>query len=80
MGRRKNNVPGVSQRVTSLVNGEHRRQPVHRRSAGLAGRVREIDCMVADIQAEIEMLQWERTHLGVVRGEVAGMKAKAACL
>lgn len=75
MGRRKNNVPGVSQRLTSLVYREPRQQPVHRRSAGLAGRVREIDCMVADIQAEIQMLQRERTHLGVVREEVAGMKA-----
>ncbi|GKS63944.1 hypothetical protein YTPLAS72_12480 [Nitrospira sp.] len=76
MGRRKNNMPGVPQALMSLVNGKNRRQPVHRRPAGLASRVREIDCVLADIQAEIEMLQRERTHLGLVRGEVAGLKAK----
>ena len=76
MGLYKNDVPGVSQTSMRLVNGEDRRQPVHRRPAGLASRVREIDCMLADIQAEIEMLQRERTHLGLVRGEVAGLKAK----
>ena len=75
MGRRNNNVADVSQTVTSLVNRKNRRQPVHRRPAGLASRVREMDCMLADIRAEIEMLQRERTHLEVVRGEVAGMKA-----
>jgi len=72
----KNDVADVSQTSMSLVNGENRRKPVHRRSTGLASRVREIDCMLADIQAEIGMLQRERTHLGLVRGELAGVKAK----
>ena len=75
----RNNVPGVSQASMSLVNGKDRRQPVRGRLAGLASRIREIDCLLADIQAEIEMLQQERTHLGVVRGEVAGMEAKWGC-
>jgi len=79
MGRRKNHVPDVPQASMSLVNGEDRRQPVHSRLARVASRIREIDCMLADIQAEVERLQREQTHLGVVRGEVAGMKAKWRC-
>lgn len=57
------------------VNREDRRQTGHRRLADLAIRIRVIDCMLDDIQAEIEMLQRERTHLGVVRREVVSMKA-----
>lgn len=79
MERRKNHVPGGSQAGMSLANGKHKRWPSHRRPAGLASRVWKIDCMLADIQAQIERLQREQTHLGVVRGEVAGMKATWRC-
>lgn len=76
---RKNNVLGESRAMTSLVNGKNKRQPVHRRLANMAIRIRVIDCMLDDIQAEIELLQRERSHLGGVRGELAGMKAKWGC-
>lgn len=76
---RKNDVPGGSRALTSLENGKNRRQPVHRRLADLAIRIRVIDCMLDDIQAEIELLQRERSHLGGVRGELAGMRAKWGC-
>jgi hypothetical protein len=38
--------------------------------------VREIDCMLADIQAHIQRLRQERTHLGLVRDELACTEAK----
>jgi hypothetical protein len=61
----KHDVPGVSQT-----------QSVRRRPAGLTSRVREIDCMLADIQAHIQRLRRERTHLGLLRDELACAKAK----
>lgn len=77
MKLRKNDVSGAVQISASVLNGEDSRQPVHRRSVGLTIRVREIDCMLADIQAHIQMLKRERTHLGLVRGELAdGLEAK----
>jgi hypothetical protein len=72
----KNSVPGVVPISASSMNGEDRRQRLHRRPVGLTIRVREIDCMLADIQAQVQMLRRERTHLGLVREELAGMEAK----
>jgi hypothetical protein len=72
----KTDVPGVSQTSVSVMNGQESRKPAHCRPAGLTIRVRGIDCVLADIQAQIQMLQWERTYLRLVRGELAGVKAK----
>lgn len=63
----KNDVPDSSQISASVVNGEESRRP-----AGLPVRVREMDCVLADIQAQIQMLLRERTYLRLVRGELAG--------
>lgn len=68
----KSDMPVSSQIVASVVNGEESRQPIHPRPSGLTIRVREIDCLLADIQAQMEMLRRERTYLGLVRGELAG--------
>ena len=35
-------------------------------------RMRIIDCMLADIQAQILILRLEMAYLGLVRGELAG--------
>jgi hypothetical protein len=67
----KNHVRGVVQISASIMNDEDSRQPVRRRPDGLTVRVREIDCMLADIQAHIQILRQERTHLGLVRKELA---------
>ncbi len=72
----KDDVPGLSQISASAMNGEISRQPVHQRPAGLPIRVREMDCVLADIHAQIQMLRRERTYLRLVRGELAGMEAK----
>jgi hypothetical protein len=72
----KRDVAGVSQTSASVMNGEESRQPVRRKAAGLTSRVREIDCMLADIQAHIQRLRQERTHLGLVRDELACTEAK----
>ncbi len=76
MERCKSNVPGLSQTSESVMNGEESRQPVHRRSTGLTIRVRGMECVLADIQAQIQMLRQERTYLRLVRGELTGMEAK----
>lgn len=77
MEHRGKGMPDSSRTLASIVTGEDSRQPIHRRSAGLTIRVREIDCMLADIQAHIQVLRREQTHLGLVREELAGgMEAK----
>ena len=72
----KNNLSGLSQKAVSVVNGEDAWPSVRCRPAGLMSRVREIDCMLADIHTHIQRLHRERTHLGLVREELAGMEAK----
>lgn len=67
----KDDVPDLSETSARVVDGEHQRQPVSQKRATLTSRVRRIDCVLADIQAEIEQLRRERTHLRLVRGELA---------
>jgi len=74
MKRWNNDVPASCQTLASVMNGENSRQPIHRRPAGLPIRVREIDCVLADIQAEIQTLRQEKTYLRLVRGELTGRK------
>ena len=75
MERCKNDVPDSSQISASVVNGEESRRP-----AGLPIRVREMDCVLAGIQAQIQMLLRERTYLRLVRGELAGRKPSKGVL
>ncbi len=72
----KHDVSGVSQTSASVMNGEESRQSVRRRPAGRTSRVREIDCMLADIQAHMQRLRRERTHLGLMRDELNCTEAK----
>lgn len=72
----KHNVPAVAQTSVGVMNREDKRQSVRRRPAGLTSRVRKINCMLADIQAHIQRLRQERTHLGLVRDELACTEAK----
>jgi hypothetical protein len=77
MEHRQKGVPDSSRTLASVMNGEDSRQPIHRRPSSLTIRVREIDCMLADIQAHMQILRREKTHLGLVRKELAaGMAAK----
>lgn len=68
-------VLSLSQTAASASNSEDTCQSVRRRPTGLMIRVRVIDCMVADIHAQIQILRWERAHLRLVREELAGMEA-----
>jgi hypothetical protein len=72
----KHDVPDFSQTSVGVMNREDRRQSVPRRPAGSRSRVQIIDGLLADIQRHIERLRLERTHLGLVRAELAGMEAK----
>ena len=71
----KHNMPDLSQTSTNVMNGEESRHSVRRRPVGRTSRVREIDCMLADIQAHMQRLGLERTHLGLMRDELACMEA-----
>jgi hypothetical protein len=72
----KHNVPTIAQTSVGVMNREDRRQSVPRRPAGLTITVEKIDRVLAEVQAEIEVLRRERTNLGLVRGELVGMEAK----
>ena len=72
----ENGVPALSQTSANLVNGEESRSLFPAGQAGLTIRVRGMDCVLADIQAQIQLLRRERTYLRLVRGELAGMEAK----
>ena len=80
MERWKSDVPDSVQTSASGMIGEYSRQSVHRRPSRLPIRVREMDCALADIQAEIQRLRRERTYLRLVRGELAGMKPSGRVL
>lgn len=74
MKRWKSDVPNSFHTLASAMNGENSRPPIHQKPAGLSIRVREMDCVLADIQAEIQMLRREKTYLRMVRGELAGRR------
>ncbi len=77
----KNNVLRLTPTSANVMNGVNSRQAVLQRSPGLTIRVRKIDCMLADIQAHMQMLRREQTHLGLVREELAsGVEAKRSGL
>ena len=76
MERWESDMQDSAQILTSVMNGEERRQSVPRRPAGLTITVEKIDRVLTEVQAEIEVLRRERTNLGLVRGELVGMEAK----
>lgn len=74
MERWKSDVPDSFQTLANVRNVEDGRQPVYKRPAGVPIRMREIDCVWADIYAEIQMLRRERSYLRLVRREMAARK------
>lgn len=68
MQHAKNPVTGLPQTSSSSMKAERRRQPFHGKRTSLMTRVRGIDCMLADIEAEIQRLRHERIYLRLVRG------------
>ena len=77
---RKNDMSVSFQTMESGMISDDSRQPVHRRPAGLTIRVREMECALADIQAEIQSLRRERTYLRLVREELAGKEPREMVL
>lgn len=67
MELREYDVPSSSQTSSSVINYERSRRPVRGRRISLSSRVRSIDCMLADIEAQIRKLRQERIHLSLVR-------------
>jgi hypothetical protein len=76
MEPKTNDLSGLSQTSVGLMDSENVRQTVHRRPVGLTITVEKIDRVLANIQAQIELLRRERTNLGLVRGQLAAMEAK----
>jgi hypothetical protein len=71
-----NDISGVSETSGSVINREEDQQAFARRPVGLTITVERIDHVLAGVQAQIETLRRERTNLGLVRAELAGMETK----
>lgn len=66
----KNPRTSVAQTSSNVMNSERRQLPVRARQAGLMNRVIGIDCLLADIEVEMQRLRDERIHLRLVREEL----------
>jgi hypothetical protein len=66
---------GIVKTSSSVILVGHTRQLVRGREVGLINRVMGIDCMLADIEMEMQRLQDERTHLRLVRKGLTDMLA-----
>jgi hypothetical protein len=75
MEQKNNDLSGLSQTSVSVFDSGEGQQTVHRRLVGLTITVENIDRVLTDIQAQIEFLRRERTNLGLVRRQLAAMKA-----
>lgn len=71
-----NNRAVVAQTSVGFMHSEDGRQTVHRRPAGLTITVERIDRVLAGVQTQIETLRQNRTNLGLVRVQLAGVDAK----
>ena len=58
------------------MNSEEGQGIIYRKPVGFTITVEKIDRVLADVQTQVELLQRERTNLGLVRGQLAGMEAK----
>ena len=58
------------------MNSEEVQGIIYRKPVGLTITVEKIDRVLADVKTQVELLQRERTNLGLVRGQSAGMEAK----
>lgn len=72
----KNTVRGVPRTSASVVNDMDSRLLIHRRSKSLTIRIREVECMLADIQFQIKTLQREKAYLCLVRAELGAPAIK----
>ena len=73
---KNNNMSDDSQTSVGLMDSEAGRQTVHRRPVGLTIRVEKIDCVLADVQTQIETLRQMTINLRLARVRLAGMEAK----
>lgn len=68
-----NHKTGLVKPSSSVMPVGHTRQLVRGRQVGLISRVMGIDCLLADIEVEIQRLRDERIHLRQVRKELTDM-------
>jgi hypothetical protein len=66
----KNEVNGFARTSPNVIQHERDRKPISVGQAGLMNRVMGIDCLLADIELEMQRLRDERIHLRLVREEL----------
>jgi hypothetical protein len=66
---------GISQTAVSLMNWELDQIPVQPRTVILTIAVEAVDCVLVDVQTQIEQLRQYRKNVQLVRVELADMRA-----
>lgn len=72
----KNEVNGFARTSPNINQHERDWKPISVGRAGLMNRVMGIDCMLADIELEMQRLRDERIHLRLVREELTKAHAE----
>lgn len=75
MALSKHDVASSSHTLSGVIKDERDRQSIHGKQDNLLKRVRGIDCMLADIEAQIRRLRQERIHLSLVREGLTGRRS-----
>ena len=73
----QNDLSGLSQ-ISVRVNSREGRQILRQRPVGLTITVEKIDCILTEVQAQIEHLRRYSANLGLGKGKLAGMESKWA--
>lgn len=76
MEPKSNDISGFRQPPVDMMNREESRETIHRKPVGLTITVEKIDCILADVQTQIETLRRNTINLELVREQLAGMEAQ----
>jgi len=76
MEPQNNDVSGLPRPSVGMMNREGGQETSHQKPVGLTITVEKIDCILADVQTQIETLRQNTINLRLVRGQLAGMEAK----
>lgn len=75
METQHNDISGLPRPSVGMMNREEGEETIHQKPVGLTITVEKIDCILADLQTQIESLRQNSINLGLVRGQLAGMEA-----
>ena len=75
MEAKNNNISDLSPSSVGSMDSEADRKTVHRRPVGLTITAEKLDCVLADVQTQIETLRQMTINLRLARVRLVGMEA-----